>query len=427
VKELTPDQFDAQIRQSLEGLEMPYNAAAWAKFEATLPPQTAIPSSGNSWLKGALAAFAFVGAGVAYYHLSQDSAEPLAESMQQHAPTESVIEQNVTVSDVEESNTTEIIANPNSVASAALPSSKYVQSQEVSVKKASDVSNGMTPASKVDGTVAGKPNSNEHHTASNPDLDSSSEVLVDLKMSKRTVCVGEKVDFRATTRTAGLSYEWVFTDGETYSGEELTRSFATAGQYEVTMIASKEGRSWERNETLTVSPAPEPRILGLGVLEGKLPVYNLTTELQSGEKSIWRFDDNTIVHSSEVRHLFRRKNSSEVELVVTNSHGCATSVKESIPVDEDFNLFAAGAFSPNVDNLNETFLPAALLVLDCAFEMIIHDSNRKEIFRTADVGMPWNGRDKYGKLQPKGVYFWTVELKEDLLKDKVFRGSISIR
>jgi hypothetical protein len=64
--------------------------------------------------------------------------------------------------------------------------------------------------------------------------------------------------------------------------------------------------------------------------------------------------------------------------------------------------------------------------MDCAFEMTIRDANGTVLFRTSSVDKPWDGRDNAGIMQPKGLYFWTVVLKDAIVMDRVFTGDITL-
>jgi PKD repeat protein len=238
------------------------------------------------------------------------------------------------------------------------------------------------------------------------------EVSLTLKMSKTSVCEGEQVSFTPGASTGGMRYSWTFGDGEQSTKSAPVKAFDNAGTYEVKLTATKEGRSWERTETIEVMPAPDARITGAENMKGALPLFTLKTELQAGESCTWTFGDGRKATESEVRHLFRKRDAAAVTLTVTNGQGCSATEKLKIPMVKDFNLFAQTAFTPNGDVNNEVFVPKALEAMECDFEMIIRDAKGTIVFRTSSVNQPWDGRDLGGVLQPKGLYFWTVVLKE---------------
>jgi uncharacterized protein HemX len=93
VKDTNSNPFDDQIRQSLEGFEMPYNAAAWTQFEAMLPAQPT-PSAGNAgWLKGAAAVALIAAAGAVVYTLwpAQPNAELSTKAAQQEVVAQEAV------------------------------------------------------------------------------------------------------------------------------------------------------------------------------------------------------------------------------------------------------------------------------------------------------------------------------------------------
>jgi hypothetical protein len=424
VKELTPDQFDAQLRERLEQFEMPYDSAAWARFETQLPPAAQPPTAGASWLKGAALAVVVTGAGLGLYQWTQESPAPVAQSTTTTVP--------VTQSeDAQTAAAGPLTHQPPATATQPAPTITTDRPVTAAVQSTPVIAAAKDSKAAEQRPAPAQTTTNDQRLSATPPRNEQppmAEVNLGLKVSKTTICAGEEVSMLALTGTGGMRYVWNFSDGDQRTGTELSRTFAEAGQHEVVLTATKDGREWTRNETITVMPAPEANLAGMDDPLGSIPLYTLTTELETGETCTWRFDDNHTVKGAEAKHLFRKKANSTVELTVMNAHGCTTKAKRSIAaLEEDFNLFAPSVITPNGDNLNETFIPAALLEMDCAFEMVVRDLKGKEVFRTSSAQMPWNGRDLTGDILPKGIYIWTVELKEAILTNRIFKGEITIR
>ena len=423
MKDTNPNPFDDQIRQSLEGFEMPYNAAAWTQFEAMLPSQPT-PSAGNTgWLKGAAAVALIAAFGAAVYTLwpAQPIAELATEAAQQEvvaqeavAPAPSTTNSTLLTSEAEKSEPTKA----RTITSGS--DAKMAANQEERIISA--VSANSPSITEQNGSSEQSNSPAPQKTESAPQAD----VSLTLEMSEMSVCEGEQVSFTPGASTGGMRYSWTFGDGEQSTKSAPVKAFENAGTYEVKLTATKDGRSWERTETIEVKPAPVARITGMENLRGAIPLFTYKTELQDGERCTWTFGDGRVVNEPEVRHLFRKKDLSTAVLTVVNSYGCASIERDKHEMLKDFNLFANSAFTPNGDVTNEVFLPKALEAMDCAFEMTIRDANGTVLFRTSSVDKPWDGRDNAGVMQPKGLYFWTVVLKDAIVMDRVFTGDITL-
>ncbi len=423
MKDTNSNPFDDQIRQSLEGFEMPYNAAAWTQFEAMLPAQPT-PSAGNAgWLKGAAVVALIAAVGAVVYTIWP--AQPNAELANKAAQQEVVAQ--------------EAVAPVPSTTNSTLLSSESEKSEPTKVGTSTGGGDAKMAANQeeriISAVSANPPSTTEQNGSSeqsNPpapqkaESTPQAEVSLTLKMSKTSVCEGEQVSFTPGASTGGMRYSWTFGDGEQSTKSAPVKAFDNAGTYEVKLTATKEERTWERTETIEVKPAPVASITGMETMKGNLPLVTLKAELQDGESCTWAFGDGRLVTESEVRHLFRKRDAAVVTLTVANGQGCTSSEKKKVPMAEDFKLFANSAFTPNGDVTNEVFLPKALEAMECDFEMIIRDAKGTIVFRTSSVNQPWDGRDLGGVLQPKGSYFWTVVLKEAILTDRVFTGDIKL-
>jgi hypothetical protein len=436
VKKLTPEQFDAQLRQRLEQFEMPYDAAAWARFETQLPAQTAPAAQMAGWLKG-LAAAAVVGSmGIAAIYLwpQEQLADNAAQSISADGDENG---NNVTVSGDSKNSASAMTQRTESQSTSynvgrPLPES---HAEEVAADRPGDEHNAAQalhsgsarPVGNLSAQV-GNDTSSPEGRASGVMSSESGNIHLRLIMSKTEICAGEQVSFMALTDKGGLQYRWSFGDGEESLAAEPSRSFDIPGRYDVTLSASKGTQQWQRTQTIEVRPAPEAAIEELKPLSPKLPMYTVSTILQPGETCTWAFSDGRVSPDAETRQLFRYRGTAEVELNVTNAFGCTTTSRQNVRVAEDFRLFAETGFTPDGDGINDTFLPKALEVMECGFEMTIRDLNGREVFRSSSVDDPWNGKEfNTGAALPKGVYIWTVVLTDDVLHNPVFSSDITLR
>lgn len=432
MKDLTPEEkFDGLVRASLEGFEMPADPSAWARFEQQLPAQP-VPGM-TSLMKGVIGTLVIGGMAAAGYLMWPDTpdTQPLEtspdttvqqEAIQEPAPSHAI----EGTSAASPSGQRPITGNrPDEVQTVTGPSDR---NSSPSAEKSEDT----VPSEKTsDKSGAANPDDRSPEVAESTgtpsDVRKASAVTLAIKMTRNAVCVGEELQLAVVTNTGGMTYLWQFSDGHESTRPMVARSFDAAGNYSVTLTATRDGEVYERMADIEVRPTPEADFK-MRRLEPGIPLYALSIALKEGEQCRWTFSDTRTGTDPDTRHLFRRRGDAGVELMVTNASGCTVVARRSERIDEDFRLFAADKFTPNGDGLNDHFLPRALEVMDCAFEMVIQDRANREVYRTSDPNAPWNGRENNsGAILPSGKYIWTVVLKEAILHEPVFTGEIFLQ
>ncbi|MBO3699987.1 gliding motility-associated C-terminal domain-containing protein [Roseivirga sp. E12] len=119
--------------------------------------------------------------------------------------------------------------------------------------------------------------------------------------------------------------------------------------------------------------------------------------------------------SSEATALATGFSKGTYRLVVTDANGCTVSASQS--VDEAIpKVNFPTAFSPNGDNMNDTFGPTTPCQIE--FNMEVYNSWGEVIFSTQNAQEQWNGQLN-GQPLPPGKYsyiaVWTVEANGKLL------------
>jgi gliding motility-associated-like protein len=91
-----------------------------------------------------------------------------------------------------------------------------------------------------------------------------------------------------------------------------------------------------------------------------------------------------------------------------NTAGIAPSTSNTITIIKETNLFYPNAFSPNGDNLNDTFIVSGQFIAKISLK--VFDRWGSLLYAT-DKNEPWNGY-AYGKLLSEGAYVWKVEITD---------------
>ena len=158
--------------------------------------------------------------------------------------------------------------------------------------------------------------------------------------SASTACPGAPVAFSNNTDTVGpvvpppfrvseptkLTYLWRFGDGSTSSDVNPMHTYATAGSYTVTLIATQDGCSDSTSHAITVNPAPaRPSFTGIGasqlfLCQGDSIV--LTTATAAG----YLFSTGDTTQSIAVR------DSGTFSVQVVSDSGCVSQASDSVHI-----------------------------------------------------------------------------------------------
>jgi gliding motility-associated-like protein len=125
----------------------------------------------------------------------------------------------------------------------------------------------------------------------------------------------------------------------------------------------------------------------------------------------WSFGDqqNVGVQGQIVEHTYEAAGIYDVQLAVQTVYGCVDTVKRSIEVFEDFNVYIPNSFSPNGDGLNEEFYPQGTGISDLKYSFEIYDRWGELIFATTDSTKHWNGIKSGGSnVVQQDVYVYKI-------------------
>lgn len=127
----------------------------------------------------------------------------------------------------------------------------------------------------------------------------------------------------------------------------------------------------------------------------------------------------------EPTYIFPGSGVWDVTLTVTNEFGCTDSVTKQVEIDFLLTYFAPNAFSPNNDNVNDTFNVVVTGILEETYLMKIFDRWGEEVFTTKDKMVGWLGKkDNNGKSCPSGYYVFRNSFIDQSGKKHVKYGKI---
>ena len=96
---------------------------------------------------------------------------------------------------------------------------------------------------------------------------------------------------------------------------------------------------------------------------------------------------------------------------------------QAVRIEVDFNIYVPDAFTPNGDNLNETFQP--VLTGTKLYELTLFDRWGKKVFQTSELEKGWDGSYN-GEACKNDVYIWKIKLATIEGEMKEYTGHVTL-
>jgi PKD repeat protein len=151
-------------------------------------------------------------------------------------------------------------------------------------------------------------------------------------------CSGSPTQFNdltpALTDSNLQSWLWDFNDGgSTSSNRNPQHTYANSGDYVASLtVTSDQGCVNTLAKTITISPSPQPIINNTPACE------DADVELSDGagtQATSWRWDvEDALYFTPTANHVFSSPGSYLVDLLITGSNGCESSVQKTIIVPQ---------------------------------------------------------------------------------------------
>lgn len=239
-------------------------------------------------------------------------------------------------------------------------------------------------------------------------------------------CVPFGVTFSNLSTGNGTQCEWDF-GGVTATGcDEVFPVFTTSGVYDASLTVTTPNGCTD-NFTITdyIDVRSNPiadftaNPLSTDILDGEITFEN---ESQGATGYTWNFDDGspeTNVFSPTHQFPTLDPATYAVQLVATIYPGCSDTIRKAVEVIEDVVYFIPNTFTPDNDELNNTFQPVFVMGYDPAdFNMKIFNRWGETIYETNDADLGWDG-SYGGKIVPTGTYTWKIEFKTSITDERI--------
>ena len=156
------------------------------------------------------------------------------------------------------------------------------------------------------------------------------------------------------------------------------------------------------------------------------PVISILDASTGADFWNWDFGDlETGTLYNPPPHTYSNTGEYIITLIASNQYGCVDTTSQTIYVEPDFVFYIPNAFTPNGDEINDTFFGKGIGIIE--FEMMIFDRWGNLIFFSDDINKPWDGKANNGtELAQMDVYVYSIRLLDIRLKKHKYRGSVTL-
>jgi len=245
-------------------------------------------------------------------------------------------------------------------------------------------------------------------------------------MDKTTGCAPLNVTFTDNSGYSDATITWDFGDGTTMTKNvdmDLTEShiFQLADSFNISLIVNRNGcLDTMTQKVKVVAPAVAKFIADqttLPLLDSKIQLTNLSSANSVIYK--WTFDDNSPISTAKnPKHEFDGIPGEHIVTLYTSSifsfsdTNCVDVYKQKITILDDIIYYIPNTFTPNGDEINNTFQPIFYSGFDPQnYYFVIYNRWGEVIFESLNPAYGWDGTYN-NKIAETATYLWKVQFKE---------------
>ncbi len=258
---------------------------------------------------------------------------------------------------------------------------------------------------------------------------------INFNADKLIGCVPFTATFVNASTNIGDTSIWYFgKDSLLVYGDKpvINYTFTEAKCYDIQFKTAKNGcgNSLTKQNMICGSSTPTTDFdfqpTTISALDPNVTFINKTTP--DATAYYWDFGDDAISKEKNPMHNYLdNPQAYVVTLIASNAAGCSAQSVKLIHVLDEFIYYVPNSFTPDSDDLNNSFNPILFSGFDPqSYTLTIFDRWGEILFVSHDATVGWDGT--YGNnLCLVGTYTWTIQVKTTLTKElKNLHGHVNL-
>ncbi len=412
------------IKDILNGYEVPYDHNDWIKLEKDLPK-----SPGMSGLtKTILVATALMlsVSGIYLFNRINKTPDKEATVIAKSDNNKSVVsEQNTNGNDIKPENDKVIVTtnktNLNSEDKEFTETNKNVVTNEI--KPEIKENNSAIKESEV--------TDNHENTNKNNVKETAVETVVTPDISKLTFkievqenCIPAKVIFTAENLPEKCDIIWNTDENLRVYGAKAEHTYIEAGNYqpEVSVIFNNFILKTEKLKEITIN---QPSFVKIN-FDNSENLYYFTCNNVEDLKLLWSIDNQQFIEK-EVSYKFNSAGEYLIGLTAINEFGCKSEATEKVNIVVEHVYYVPNAFMPNSNGVNSSFGPIGENLDFVSYKLVIVDGNGNTVFDSDNPEFMWNGRiNNIGEEVRPGYYLWEIKTLDKFGNVQTKKGRVNL-
>ena len=200
--------------------------------------------------------------------------------------------------------------------------------------------------------------------------------------------------------------------------------------YSVSVIVTSDSgcvSTLAKNNYITVYPKPETAFIAQPQSASiYYPIIEFTNQTTGADFFHWNFGDTTTAYSfNPPPHTYADTGTYVITLITSTLHSCLDTAFQNITIEPEFIFYIPNSFSPNGDQVNETFNGKGIFIKE--FEMRIFDRWGNLVYKAMNYDEPWDGTINGGKeLAESDVYVYAIEVTDIKDKKHHYKGIVTL-
>ena len=246
-------------------------------------------------------------------------------------------------------------------------------------------------------------------------------------------CVPVTVNF-TNTSTSSFACTWDFGDNTFTNTCNPTKTFNEVGSYPISLTVTDANGCVNTQGGMIVNVYGYPTAdFNIGPQPTTIiqPLVSFDGTISSLDVVNWTWNINNLdeLTGNQIQYTFSDTGKYPVTLYVLNQYGCLDTITKEVVILGDFTLFIPNSFTPNRDNINETWGPEGIGIGSNPGDYILYIFNRwgELIFISEDINKQWNGIPQgASEIAPQDIYIYRVIVRNSLGEKFEYIGHFSL-
>ena len=251
-----------------------------------------------------------------------------------------------------------------------------------------------------------------------------------ISIENENYCIPSKTTIKMSfdnTKPKVDSIYYEINDNLTLKGDSIINTFTTEGNKKIKYTIEYGNKNCVLDSVIEISfyKLPEANFeYSPSNSSLEEPVIFFYDKSKNTNQWNWNFGDFESSQIQNPAHNYEMENIYPVQLIASNSGGCADSITKDVYISPYDFVKLPSAFSPNQDGRNETFgiLSAGNIEL---IEFKIFNRWGNLVFKTSDIEEAWDGKRR-GEDQNAGTYVYYVKWLKSSGEVNEIKGNMTL-